>query len=88
MADCNETLKELEPYLDGELSIEAREHIHGHLDGCADCQQAYEFHFELKQAIRRKASNDELPSSLLQRLEFCLREDFDGDGTVAGEPTG
>ena len=44
MADCKETLNELEPYIDGELSTDAKEHIHGHLDGCVDCQQAFEFH--------------------------------------------
>ncbi|MGA1346081.1 MAG: hypothetical protein ACO35E_08955 [Ilumatobacteraceae bacterium] len=32
------------------------------------------------------AANDEIPDDLIQRLEFCLREDIDGDGTVAGEP--
>lgn len=84
MADCSDTLRELEPYLDGELSPEAQEHINGHLDGCVDCQQAYEFHHEFKLAVRRKAANDEIPDDLIQRLEFCLREDIDGDGTVAG----
>ena len=48
MADCKETLDELEPYIDGELSADAKEHIHSHLDGCVDCQQAFEFHLELK----------------------------------------
>ena len=85
MANCKETLEELEPYIDGELSNDAREHIHGHLDGCVDCQQAFEFHLELKAAIRRKVNNDELPAGLLMRLESCLKEDFDGDGTV-GDP--
>ncbi|MBL6630744.1 MAG: zf-HC2 domain-containing protein [Ilumatobacteraceae bacterium] len=82
MADCNETLRELEPFIDGEISDEAREHIHGHLGACVDCQQAFEFHLELREAVRRKASNDELPASLVAKLEVCLRDDFDGDGVV------
>ena len=86
MANCKETLRELEPFIDGELSADAQVHIHDHLDGCVDCQQAFEFHVELRDAIRRKASNDELPEGLLQRLEVCLMEDFDGDGTVGNEP--
>ena len=82
MADCKETLNELEPYIAGELSADAMEHIHTHLDGCVDCQQAFEFHLELKAAIRRKVNNDELPNGLLMRLESCFNEDFDGDGNV------
>ena len=85
MADCNETIRELDAYLDGELSDDARAHIQGHLDGCMDCLQAFDFEAELKQAIRRKCSNDELPPGLLQRIERCFDEDFDGDGVI-GDP--
>ena len=86
MADCNETLRELDAYLDGELPDEVRFHIHDHLDGCLDCLQAYDFHAELKQAIRRKCSSDEMPSGLLGRIEQCFQADFDGDGLI-GEPS-
>ena len=48
MADCNETLRELEAFLDGELSEEARDVIHAHLGGCTDCLQAFDFHAELR----------------------------------------
>jgi len=82
MADCNETIRELDAYLDGELPTEVRAHIHEHLDGCVDCLQAYDFHAELKQAIRRKCSNDELPPSLVGRIEQCFQADFDGDGMI------
>ncbi len=84
MADCNETIRELDAYLDDELSDDARDHIRGHLDGCMDCLQAFDFQAELKAAIRRKCSNDELPPGLLNRIERCFAEDFDGDGTVGG----
>ena len=82
MADCNETLRELHAFLDGELSEEAHAHIHVHLDGCTDCLQAFDFHAELKMAIRRKCSNDEMPAGLLQRLETCLNTDIDDDGSI------
>lgn len=87
MADCNETIRELDAYLDGELSDAAREHIQGHLGGCTDCLQAFDFQAELKQAIRRKCSDDELPPGLIGKIEQCFDEDFDGDGIV-GEPGG
>jgi mycothiol system anti-sigma-R factor len=78
MADCNETIRELDAYLDGELPDEVRAHIHGHLDECMDCLQAFDFHAELKQAIRRKCGSDELPPGLLQRIATCFSEDVDG----------
>lgn len=82
MANCNETIRELDAFLDGELSSDARQHIHDHLDGCLDCLQAFDFQAELKQTIRRKCSNDEMPPDLLGRIEMCFNEDFDGDGII------
>jgi mycothiol system anti-sigma-R factor len=86
MADCNETIRELDAYLDGELPDELRTHINAHLDGCMDCLQAFDFQAELKAAIRRKCSNDQIPPGLLQKIEFCFNEDFDDDGHVGHPP--
>ena len=85
MADCNETIRELDAYLDGELTDELRGHIHTPLTDCMDCLQAFDFHAELKAAIRRKCSNDEVPPGLLAKIESCFDTDFDGDGVI-GEP--
>ena len=76
MSDCNETIRELDAFLDGELPDDVRDHIHGHLGSCMDCLQAFDFHAELKQAIRRKCSSDEMPSGLLGRIEMCFDQDF------------
>jgi anti-sigma factor (TIGR02949 family) len=82
MSDCNETIRELNTFLDGELSDDVRGRIHQHLDGCTDCLQAFDFHAELKAAIQRKCGNDEMPPGLLARIERCFDTDFDGDGTI------
>ena len=82
MENCNETIRELNAFLDDELSTDVREHIHEHLTDCVDCLQAFDFEAELKQAIRRKCSNDEMPAGLLGRIEMCFQEDFDGDGVI------
>ena len=82
---CSGFQRGLSALLDGELAEEVRHHVHHHLDACPDCQQAFEFHLELKQAIRRKCSEDALPDSLISRLEVCLTEDFDGDGVIGDE---
>ncbi len=82
MADCKQTLRELDAFLDDELSDETRGHIHAHLNGCMDCLQAFDFHAELKAAVRRKCSNDQMPAGLLSKIELCFNADFDGDGQI------
>ncbi len=86
MADCNDTIRELDAFLDGELPDEVRTHIHEHLDSCMDCLQAFDFQAELKLAIRRKCSSDEMPSGLLGRIQNCFDTDLD-DGDSTTTPT-
>jgi anti-sigma factor RsiW len=81
MADCQETLNELHRYLDEELSAKRVEEIIGHLKGCTDCQEAYEFHAVLRQSIREKAQRDELSDGFLDRLKECL-----GDEVMGSDP--
>ena len=79
MADCYETLRELQTYLDGELPSEVRVVVDEHLLECTDCLQAFDFHAELKQVVRAKAQQDELPPDLLDRLSACLGDLDDAD---------
>lgn len=81
MADCNETLRELEAFLDGELTEHTQQSIHAHLGGCVDCFQAFDFHAELRLVITQKCLNDEIPPSLWAKIQQCFGEDLGaGDG--------
>jgi len=82
MANCNETIRELDAFLDGELPDHVQSHVHAHLDSCMDCLQAFDFQAELKIAIRRKCNADEMPDGLLHRIETCFNIDLDGDGVI------
>lgn len=82
MADCKDTIRELEVFLDGELSPTLRAAISTHLAECFDCQGAFEFHHELRDIIRQKCQADEIAPDFLARLESCFEEDFDGDGRI------
>lgn len=82
MSDCNETLRDLEQFLDGEITPETRRGIQAHLNGCLDCLQAFDFHAELRIVIAEKCRHEELPAGLLARIERCFGEDFDGDGRI------
>lgn len=72
MTDCNETLKELDAFLDGELTTVVVEQIRVHLAACTDCLSAFDFHAELRAVIRQRCSSDELPAGLAERLRRCL----------------
>ncbi len=80
MADCEKTLRELETFLDGELSEASRSTIHDHLEGCPDCLSAFDFQSELKSVIATKCRNDEMPPGLLSRLEQCLQTELTPEG--------
>jgi len=80
--DCDETLRELDTFLDSELSDGTRDAIREHLDGCPDCLSAFDFHAELKQVIAIKCHDDEMPPGLLSRIERCFDVDLDGDGKI------
>jgi mycothiol system anti-sigma-R factor len=76
MSDCDETLEELHRFLDRELSPELADNIMGHLSQCTDCQQAYEFHAELRTVIARKARNDEMPDGLMDKIKACFGDEL------------
>ncbi len=71
MADCNETLKELYQYLDGELTEEDRAHIQHHLDDCSPCLAAFDFEAELRLVIRHRCV-DQVPEDLRARIARAI----------------
>lgn len=84
MADCEATLRELRTYLDSELGPDARAAVEGHIEGCLDCLQAFDFHAELRQVIARKCC-DELPPGLLAKIRQCFGETTDPDAVDADD---
>jgi anti-sigma factor (TIGR02949 family) len=72
MADCEDTLRELQLFLARELSPHTQTAISTHLDGCNDCLQAFDFHAELKSVIARKARENEMPAALMARIRECF----------------
>lgn len=84
MADCNDTLRELEAFLDDELTDDTRHAIRAHLDGCLDCLQAFDFHAELRTVVAQKCRNDELPPGLLAKIAGCFGDDYAGGDVDLG----
>ena len=75
MDDCEQILREIYPYLDAELSEEARVEIQGHLDDCLDCLHVYDFHAELRMVIAAKCRERTVPPGLLAKVRDCLKMD-------------
>lgn len=72
MTDCNQTLRDIETFLDGELPDGEYQHVLGHINECMECFHAYDFQAELKQLIARKCYSDEMPPDLLARISVAL----------------
>ncbi len=78
MPDCNDVVRELFAYLDGEVTLNVRTEIAAHLEGCPECYEALDFHAELRNVIARRCQ-DELPPGLADRIRNCF-------GTLEPEP--
>ncbi len=71
MADCNETLRELYQYLDGDLTDDDRVHIQQHLDDCSPCLEAFDFEAELRYVVRHRCV-DQVPDALRDRIAQAI----------------
>jgi mycothiol system anti-sigma-R factor len=69
--DCEETLRELYVFLDGELDTTHRAHIKAHLDDCSDCLEAFDFEAELRMVIRSRCV-EQVPDALLRRIADAI----------------
>lgn len=71
MPECNETLRELYLFLDGELTDSDRDHIQQHLDDCLPCLEAYDFEAELRIVVKSRCF-EEVPEALRARIAKAL----------------
>jgi mycothiol system anti-sigma-R factor len=71
VVDCAESVRELYMFLDGELTVERRLAIRGHLEGCPDCYGGFDFEAELRQVVSTSC-REELPPALRNRVAVAL----------------
>ncbi len=74
IADCRASLTELYSFLDGELTVERRMLIRGHLEACNGCLETYDFEAELRMVVSTCCREKELPLGLKERIARVLRE--------------
>jgi mycothiol system anti-sigma-R factor len=71
---CEEAIKLMDGYLDGELDPMTSQKIEQHLRDCRKCEEAYEAHTALADAISRGAPYYKAPTELRRRIQSSLRE--------------
>lgn len=87
---CDDSLRELQRFLDGELDDHACAEVLAHLDECIECYHAYDFQAELRQVIAAKCAADPVPAGLLDRLVTALTGEIGHDmvADIAGGESG
>ncbi len=73
--DCDNAIRELYTFLDGELTATRRAAIRGHLDDCHPCLEAFDFEAELRQVISHHC-RETVPETLKARIAALLAEDL------------
>lgn len=69
--DCDDAVRQLYSYLDGELTEERRLKISMHLDDCGSCSGAAGFEAELRSVISSRC-RDRVPDSLIERVAAAI----------------
>jgi mycothiol system anti-sigma-R factor len=69
---CEETLKALEVFLDGELAREVRVEVEAHLSGCNPCTKHAEFRRYVKVLVSTKCVEHDVPPELAARIQQLI----------------
>jgi len=72
--NCEETLVEIQRFLDGELDHTVEISIERHLTGCNPCMQRTEFRRHLKIMIASKCRGDAVPDALQTKVMDLIRD--------------
>jgi len=75
--NCEETINLIDAYVDGELDPIASQKVERHLRQCTKCEEGYEAHTAMTQAISRGAPYYKAPTELRERIRSSLRDAID-----------
>lgn len=73
--DCQQVLRDIQTYLDGEVAGEACDEIERHLGACGPCLDRADFLRGLRELLRAKCGCDEVPPELEARVRSLLRRE-------------
>jgi mycothiol system anti-sigma-R factor len=70
--ECEQALREIERYLDGELGAPEHAKLDAHLHDCPPCMDRAGFKHDVKRLISDRCGGDEVPPDLERRLLSLL----------------
>jgi mycothiol system anti-sigma-R factor len=75
--ECEQALRQIELYLDGELAGLERVDVERHIGGCSDCYGHSQFMSRLKEMLRDKCGCYDVPPGVAERVRalFAERDD-------------
>ncbi len=73
---CDEAIKLVDGYLDGELDPIANQTIEQHLRECQKCDEAYKTHSALIRSIGKATPYYKAPAGFRERIQSSLREEI------------
>jgi len=71
--ECEQTLREIERWLDGECDATVQIDVQSHLGRCNPCMQRVDFRRRLKVVIQTKCAGDAIPPDLQDKLKGLIR---------------
>lgn len=74
---CHETFKQLDDFLDRELSDAEMEIVRKHLEECAHCACRFEFEGTVVMSVREKLARIDVPDDFKERVFQRLRTSDD-----------
>ena len=77
-AACEAILRQLDDYIDRELSPSDMQMVEQHIEECLRCAGAYRFEISLIQAVRSRLRRICLPGDLMARIRLQLDADAAG----------
>ena len=72
MINCRDCARELNPYLDRELSDDDVVQVRDHLEACGGCQHLFQFEESLRRLVRVRCQEQGAPQSLRERITIRL----------------
>lgn len=72
--ECEQALRDIERFLDGEMPAPQAVEVESHLHTCTPCMERADFKRQLKVLIAQRCGCDEAPESLRLRVAAILEE--------------
>jgi len=71
---CKDCIKNLYQVLDGEATKEQESYFQSHINDCSHCFSLYEIDKSVKEVIKLKVTNKEVPSSLILSIKNKINQ--------------